>query len=58
MLVVFIPCTVHLSVVVQCGEVVGDNHSPALIYVRPWDIVALDKHLVLLVLAGLGICFG
>ena len=39
-------------------EVVGDNHSPAPIYVRQWDIVVLDRHLVLLVLAALGICVG
>ena len=39
-------------------EVVGDNHSPAPIYVRQWDIVVLDRLLVLLVLAVLGICVG
>ena len=39
-------------------EVVGDNHSPAPIYVQQWDIVVLDRHLVLLVLAALGICVG
>ena len=32
--------------------------TPALIYVRQWDIVVLDRHLVLLVLAALGICVG
>ena len=37
-------------------EVVGDNHSPAPIYVRQWDIVVFDRHLVLLVLAALVIC--
>ena len=26
-------------------EAVGDNHSPAPIYVRQWDIVVLDRHL-------------
>ena len=30
-------------------EVVGDNHSPDPIYVRQWDIVVLDRHLVLCV---------
>ena len=39
-------------------EVVGDNHSPAPIYVRQWNIVVLDRHLVLLVIAALGICVG
>ena len=34
-------------------EVVGDNHSPAPICVRQWDIVVLDWHLVLSVLAAL-----
>ena len=33
-------------------------HSPALIYVWQWDIVVLDRHLVLLVLAALVICVG
>ena len=33
-------------------EVVSDNHSPAPIYVRQWDIVVLDRHLVCLVLAA------
>ena len=37
-------------------EVVGDNHFPALIYVWQWGIVLLDRHLVLLVLAALGMC--
>ena len=32
--------------------------TPAPIYVRQWDIVVLDRHLVLLVLAALGICVG
>ena len=35
---------------VWCGtplEVVGDNDSPAPIYVQQWDIVVLDRHLVL-----------
>ena len=36
-------------------EVVGDNHSPAPINVWQWDIVVLDRHLVLLVFAVLGI---
>ena len=39
-------------------EVVGDNHSPAPIYVRQWDIVVLDRYLVLLVLAVLVIFLG
>ena len=39
-------------------EVVGDNHSPAPIYVWQWNIVVLDRHLVLGVLAALGICVG
>ena len=39
-------------------EIVGDNHSPAPIYVQQWDIVVLDRHLVLLVLAVLVICVG
>ena len=39
-------------------EVVSDNHSPAPIYVRQWDIVVLNSHLVLLVLAALVICVG
>ena len=39
-------------------EVVGDNHSPAPIYVWQWNIVVLDRHLVLLVLAALVICVG
>ena len=30
-------------------EVVGDNHSPAPIYVQQWDIVVLDRHLVVCV---------
>ena len=45
-------------VVVQCGDFVGDNHSPAPIYERQWDIVVLDRHLVLLVLAALVIWVG
>ena len=28
-------------------EVVGNNHSPAPINVWQWDIVVLDRHLVL-----------
>ena len=28
-------------------EVVRNNHSPAPIYVRQWDIVVLDRNLVL-----------
>ena len=39
-------------------EVEGDNHFHAPIYVRQWDIVVLDRHLMLLVLAELVICFG
>ena len=39
-------------------EVVGENHSPALIYMRQWDIVVLARHLVLLVLPALGIRIG
>ena len=58
----FIPCTVYdgvfVCVVVQCSEVDGDNHSPAPIYMRQWNIVVLDRHLVLLVLAALDICVG
>ena len=34
-------------------EVVSDNHSHAPIYVMQWDIVVLDRHVVLLVLAAL-----
>ena len=30
-------------------EVVGDNHSPALIYVRQWDIVVFVAALVICV---------
>ena len=45
-------------VVIQCCEVDGDNHSPAPIYMRQWDIVVLDRHLVLLVLAALVVCVG
>ena len=37
-------------------EVVGDNHSPALICVWQWDIVMFDRHLVLLELAALVMC--
>ena len=51
-------CLVCVCVMIQCCEVVGDNHSPALIYVRQWDIVVLDRHLVLLVLAVLVVCIG
>ena len=46
---------------VWCGtplDVVGDNHFPAPICVQQWDIVVLDRHVVLLVLAGLGTCGG
>ena len=43
---------------VDLVEVVGDNYFAAPIYVRQWDIVMLDRHLVLLVLAALGICVG
>ena len=39
-------------------EVVGDNHSPAPIYVWQWNIAVLDRHLELLVLAALVICVG
>ena len=36
----------------ECGvgrnwRVVGNNHFPAPIYVWQWDVVVLDRHLVL-----------
>ena len=51
-------CLVCVCVLVQCGQVLGDNDSLAPIYVQQWDVVVLDRHLVLLVLAALGICVG